>query len=136
MDIEEQIKITLGKAVEIHKQFGPGLVERFYEILLYRELRRSGLRVSRQVPVSLEYKGELHSNIFRMDILLDRTVIIEIKSSRYMSPLFYQQLLTYLKASNLQLGILLNFGQLRMKDGIKRVVNGYEHGLGEEGRNM
>ncbi|MCZ8344416.1 MAG: GxxExxY protein [Leptospira sp.] len=126
MDIEEQIKITLGKAVEIHKQFGPGLVERFYEVLLYRELKRSGLRVSRQVPVSLEYKGELHSNIFRMDILLDRTAIIEIKSSRYMSPLFCQQLLTYLKASNLQIGIVLNFGQLRMKDGIKRVVNGYK----------
>lgn len=126
MDTEEMIRIAIDKSVKIHKKFGPGLVERFYEILLYRELRKEGIRVARQVPIDMEYEGVHHTHIFRVDILMDRKVIIEVKSSRYMSPLFSQQLLTYLKATNLKIGILLNFGKYKMQEGIKRVVNGYE----------
>ena len=111
-------------AVAIHRRFGPGLLESAYELVLVAELRRRGHRVESQVPISLEYEGLKVENAFRIDVLVDNQVIVELKSTESFAPVHAKQLKTYLVLADRRLGLLLNFGMESMKDGIKRILNG------------
>ncbi len=111
-------------AIAIHRRFGPGLLESAYELVLVAELRRRGHRVESQVPISLEYEGIKVENVFRIDVLVDNQVIVELKSTESFAPVHAKQLKTYLVLADRRLGLLLNFGMASMKDGIKRILNG------------
>jgi len=111
-------------AYHIHKQLGPGLLEAAYESVLAYELEGRGLKVQRQLVLPMNY-GALHvDSAYRLDLLVEDTVIVELKSVEGMNPVHQKQLLTYLKLADKRLGLLLNFGMETMKQGIKRVVNG------------
>jgi iron complex transport system substrate-binding protein len=111
-------------AYKIHLQLGPGLLETVYEVTLAHELRKRGFRVRRQVPVPIEFEGLRFDEGFRMDLLVEESVVVEIKSVEKNHPVHPKQLRTHLVLAKLQLGLVLNFGLERMKDGITRIVNG------------
>jgi GxxExxY protein len=116
--------IVVDEAVKLHQALGPGLLEIVYEAVLTRRLRERGLKVERQKPIRIEYQGERFDEGFRTDIIVNRLVIIELKSVEKVSPVHKKQLLTYLRLTNLKVGYLLNFGDYLMKDGISRIING------------
>jgi GxxExxY protein len=109
---------------KIHTALGPGLLESVYELVLARELARRGLLVERQREVSFEYDGLRFDNAFRVDLLVDHRVVVEIKSLERAQPVHAKQLLTYLRLLNLRVGLLVNFGAASLKEGLARVVNG------------
>jgi GxxExxY protein len=111
-------------AYQIHRTLGPGLLETVYEVTLAHELRKRGFRVRRQVPVPIEFDGLKFDEGFRMDLLVEESVIVEIKSTETNHPVHPKQLRTHLILAKLQLGLVLNFGLELMKDGITRIVNG------------
>jgi len=113
-------------AITIHRDLGPGLLESVYEAILERELIRAGVGVRRQVSVPLEYAGLKFDESFRADLIVDDRVIVEVKAVEEMAKAHKRQLLTYLKLTNLQVGLLVNFGVAMMRDGIVRVVNGFD----------
>lgn len=117
-------KIIVDACYKIHTTLGPGLLESVYEIVLQRELESRGLRVRRQVPVSIVWEGINFEEGFRADLIVNDLVIIEIKSVEKLAPVHGKQLLTYLRLMKLRLGLLINFGESLIKDGIKRVANG------------
>ena len=125
MDIEEVARIAVDCGYKLHKDVGPGLLESVYEILLAESLRERGLTVRRQVPVEILYKGIVVDNAFKMDLLVDDRLIIELKSTERDSALYPKQLLTYLRLTNRSLGLLMNFGQETFKQGVQRVVNNH-----------
>ena len=108
----------------IHSKLGPGLLESVYEVLLADELTRRGFSVHQQVPIDIEYNGRKFSEAFRADLIVNDQVIIELKSVESIRPVYKKQLLTYLRLTNLKLGLLINFGENLIKDGISRVANG------------
>ncbi len=110
-------------AVQVHRELGPGLLETVYEIILAHELRRQGLQVERQVPVTVEYRGIRFEEGFRADLIIENKVIIELKCVERLANAHKKQLLTYLRLTDIKLGYLLNFGTALMKDGITRTVN-------------
>ncbi|MBR4251848.1 MAG: GxxExxY protein [Kiritimatiellae bacterium] len=116
---------VLDAAIKIHKQFGPGLLESVYETLLAIELRKRGHTVGTQQPVSFEYEGVRIDNAFRLDMLVDGKVVVELKSTEQMHPVFAKQVKTYLVVLKLHLGLVVNFGLATVKDGFVRIVNGY-----------
>ena len=117
-------KEVVDAAVKVHRELGPGLLETVYEVVLARELESRGLRVERQVPVPILYGGMRFEEGFRADIVVENSVILELKSVEQLSKVHAKQVFTYLKLKGLKLGFLLNFGSNLMKDGIERVVNG------------
>ena len=122
---ENQIgTIIVDEAVRIHKALGPGILEIVYEAVLVRRLEKRGLIVERQKPVSIEFEGEHFDEGFRADLIVNGSVIIELKSVEKVSPVHKKQLLTYLRLTDLKVGYLLNFGDVLMKDGIRRIING------------
>lgn len=123
-------RIVVDACYKIHTTLGPGLLESVYEIVLQRELESRGLRVRRQVPVSIVWEGVTFEEGFRADLIVNDFVIIELKSVEKLAPVHGKQLLTYLRLMKLRLGLLINFGEVLIKDGIKRVANG----LSEEER--
>ena len=123
-------RIVVDACFKIHTTLGPGLLESVYEIVLQRELESRGLRVRRQVPVSIVWEGVTFEEGFRADLIVNDLVIIELKSVEKLAPVHGKQLLTYLRLMKLRLGLLINFGEALIKDGIKRVANG----LSEEAR--
>ena len=108
----------------IHNRLGPGLLESVYETILEHELHQRGLKVQRQVPISIVYDELEIKDSFRADLIVEDKLIIELKSVEKLQPLHSKQLLTYLRLSNLKLGLLINFGAPLIKDGIVRVANG------------
>jgi|TARA_B110000196_G_C20882597_1_gene537463 GxxExxY protein len=116
--------IIVDEAVSIHKVVGPGLLEMVYEAVLARRLKQRGLVVERQRAISIEFEGERFDEGFRADLIVNRLVIIELKSVEQVSPVHKKQLLTYLRLTDLKVGYLLNFGDALMKDGIRRIING------------
>ena len=110
-------------AYRVHRDLGPGLIESVYEIALAYELREQGVAVDRQVSVPLVYRGIRFDEGFRIDLLVESKVILEIKSIEAMNNAHRKQLLTYLRLSGHKLGFLLNFGQALMKQGIVRMAN-------------
>jgi GxxExxY protein len=113
-------------AIAIHSELGPGLLESVYEVTLAHELRQRGCCIDRQVPVPIEYRGVRFDEGYRLDIVVNDLVIIEIKSIEEVSPVHKKQLLTYLRLTRRSLGLLLNFNVNLMKEGISRVANGIE----------
>ena len=109
-------------AVKIHADLGPGLMESVYEAILHKKLQDKGLRVARQVAIPVTYEGLSFQEAFRADLIVEDKVILELKSIDQISKAHRKQLLTYLKRSGLQVGLLLNFGAHLMRDGIARVV--------------
>ena len=110
--------------MHLHCELGPGLLETVYEVLLKKRLEERGLFVLRQAPVAIEYEGQAFDEGFRADLIVERKVIVELKSVEVVHPAHKKQLLTYLKLTGLRLGYLLNFGATLMKDGITRTVHG------------
>ena len=113
-------------AIKLHQRLGPGLLESAYEMILAAELIRRGHKVERQVPVSFEYDGMKFDDAFRADMIVDGQVVVELKATEQRNPVFPRQLKTYLVLMNKHLGLLLNFGQAKMVNGIERIVNGYD----------
>jgi len=111
-------------AVTVHQALGPGLLERVYEAALADELTRKGLSVERQVPVPVVYRDLYFDEGFRLDMRIASCVVVELKCVEAVSKAHKKQLLTYLRLSGLELGLLLNFGEALMRDGIFRVANG------------
>jgi GxxExxY protein len=124
MEPNEVTAQIVDAAYRIHTGLGPGLLETVYEVTLAHELRKRGLRVRRQVPVPIEFDGLLFDEGFRMDLLVEESIIVEVKSVEKNHPVHPKQLRTHLVLAKLQLGLVLNFGLERMKDGITRIVNG------------
>lgn len=112
-------------ALEVHKDMGPGLLESVYKHCMVDELHKMGIKSSCQVYVPLCYKGKELNKDFRIDILVENEIIIEVKAVEEIHPIYEAQLLSYLKISGKWLGILVNFNVLRIKDGYRRFVNGY-----------
>lgn len=110
-------------AICVHKAVGPGLLESVYEACLVYELRQRGIGVRSQVPVPVQYRGRNLEKGFRLDLLIEEKIIVEIKSVSMIMPIHRAQLLTYLRLSHKTLGLLLNFNVLLMKNGIERFVN-------------
>jgi len=113
----------LDQAFKIHSELGPGLLESVYEKCLQYELEQAGFHAKTQVPVPMNYKGIKFEAGFRIDLLVNNKVLVELKSVEALAPVHYAQTLTYLKMSNLKLGLLINFNNKYLKDGIHRVVN-------------
>jgi GxxExxY protein len=121
-------KIIIDAAVGVHRELGPGLLETVYEVVLAHELQQRGLRVLRQMPIQIRYKGMKFDEAFRADIMVDDKVVLELKSVEQVSEAHKKQVQTYLRLTGCKLGFLLNFGEALMKRGITRVVNGLEDG--------
>ncbi len=126
MTENELSRIIIGAAIEVHKILGPGLLESAYETGMERELTLRGLNVRRQVGLPLIYKDVKCDIGYRVDLLVENKVIIEIKSVEALNDVHIAQVLTYLKLSKCKLGLLINFNVKLLKDGIKRLVNNLE----------
>jgi GxxExxY protein len=113
----------LETAISIHRELGPGLLESVYEIILCRELKEYGLDVERQVPIPITYRGTRFDEGFRADLIVERMVLLEIKSVERVIPSHKKQVQTYLRLTGMKLGYLLNFGEAILRDGITRCVN-------------
>jgi GxxExxY protein len=113
-------------SISVHRELGPGLLESVYEVVLAKELSNLGLKVERQVPVPIIYKGVTFNEGFRADLIAEQKVLVELKSVERIMPAHKKQVQTYLKLTGLKLGYLLNFGDDVLKRGITRCVNGLE----------
>jgi GxxExxY protein len=126
MTENEISKVILDSAIALHRELGPGLLECVYEVVLTHELQLRGLRVSRQVPIQIRYKGMIFDEAFRADLVVEEKVIVELKSVEQVSEAHKKQVQTYLRLTGCKLGFLLNFGEALLKRGITRVVNGLD----------
>lgn len=115
----------IGCAMEVYNALGPGLLEAAYEKALIHELELNGLSVASQVPVEMNYKGVNLGEGLRLDLFVEDSIIIELKSVEELKPVHYKQLLTYLKLMDKRIGLLINFNVYDFREGIKRVINGY-----------
>ena len=120
----EVAKIVVDVAFQIHKRLGPGLLESVYEAVMLHELRKRGLHVENQVPIPVEWDGIRLEVGFRADLIVERCLIVELKSVEQINPVHKKQLLTYLRLANCRLGLLINFNTELIKNGISRIVNG------------
>ncbi len=123
MTENEIAKIIVNTCYNIHVKLGPGLLESVYEEILAYELRKQGLKVERQKPIPLIWKTIKMDIGFRADLIVENKVIVELKSVERIAPVHPKQLLTYLRITGLKLGLLVNFNEKLIKDGITRIVN-------------
>ena len=126
MDENKLSYMVIGAAIETHKSVGPGLLESDYEYALAYECRELGLDVRQQVPVPFIYKGARLEVGYRIDLLINNKLIIEIKSIECLQPVHYAQLMTYLKLTDIKLGLVMNFNCCQLKTNIHRIVNKLE----------
>jgi GxxExxY protein len=122
-EIAERI---MDAAFRIHRELGPGLLESVYEVILEKELIEEGIEVARQVPVPIRFRGLTFEAGFRADLVVGKKVIVELKSVEQLKPVHSKQVLTYLRLMDCRLGLLINFGENLLKDGFRRVVNGFD----------
>jgi GxxExxY protein len=115
---------VIGASIEVHKHLGAGLLESTYETCLGHELKLMGLEVKQQVPLPVIYKDVKLNAGYRIDMIVENKVIIEIKSVDALAPIHTAQILTYLKLKDLKLGLLINFNEVKVIDGLKRIING------------
>ena len=125
MEIDEITGIVIDEAIAIHRELGPGLFENVYEAVLTGRIGARGLKVARQLAVPVEFDGQLFDPAFRLDILVEDRLVIEVKAVEQLSQTHIRQLLTYLRLLKQPVGLLLNFNHATMKDGIRRVANEY-----------
>jgi GxxExxY protein len=124
MNENELSKIIVHSCFKIHSELGPGLLESVYEELLSYELKKQNLNFSRQQGIPVVYENVKLDLGFRSDIIVENKVIVEIKSVELIAPVHQKQLLTYLRITGIKLGLLVNFNEVLIKDGIQRIVNG------------
>jgi GxxExxY protein len=125
MTENEISKIIIGAAIEVHKELGPGLLESSYEACLVYELQQQGLNIKQQLALPVVYKGVKLDAGYRIDIMVENKVIVEVKSVDALADIHTAQLLTYLKLKEIKLGLLINFNEVLLKNGLKRILNGY-----------
>lgn len=125
MNAEEVSAVVVDTAFHLHRDVGPGLLESVYEAVLARMLEKRGLHVVRHRPVAFEFDGMRFDEGFRVDLLVESCLIVELKSVEVLAPVHTKQLLTYLRLLNMPLGLLINFGAATFKEGVKRVVNNH-----------
>jgi GxxExxY protein len=123
MELNEISSRILAAAFKVHTAIGPGVLESVYQTCLHHELRKAGLRVEAQISLPVEYDGLQLESGYRIDLLVEDVVIVELKCVEALLPIHKAQLLTYLKLANKPLGLLLNFNVVHMREGIKRVLN-------------
>ncbi|MGN6398875.1 MAG: GxxExxY protein [Flavisolibacter sp.] len=123
MNENELSSIVIGEAIKVHQNLGPGLLESVYEECLSYKLIKSGLMIEKQKPIPLVFEEVKLECGFRCDVLVENKLIIEVKAVEALNDIHLAQVLTYLKLTNKKLGLLMNFNVLKLKDGIKRVVN-------------
>ena len=128
MQIDQISAIVVDEAIAIHRELGPGLLESVYEVILAGRLERRGLRVARQLAVPVDFDGHHFDAAFRLDILVEDCLILEIKAVDQLTKAHAKQLLTYLRLLKQPVGLLLNFSGATMKEGIRRMVNDYKPG--------
>lgn len=121
-EITEKI---IGAAIKVHQRLGPGLLESAYQACLYYEIIKEGLTVEKEKPLPLVYEEVKLDCGYRIDLLIENTIIVEVKSVDALADIHLAQILTYLKLSNKRIGLLINFNVTRLKDGLKRVINKY-----------
>ncbi|MDP2303204.1 MAG: GxxExxY protein [Ignavibacteria bacterium] len=122
MIYEDLTKIIIGCAIDVHKELGPGLLESAYEECLAFDLTNRGLKIERQKPVPIKYKEIKLECGYRIDILVEDKIVLELKSVEAFNPVHEAQILTYLKFAEKKIGLLINFNVLRLKEGIKRYI--------------
>ena len=120
MDRDPLTERIIGCAIEVHRALGPGLLESAYQKCLEFELSQHGIQFRQQVPVPVEYKGTRIECGYRIDLLIDDMVILELKSVEQLAPVHEAQLLTYMKLARISTGLLINFNQQRLIDGLRR----------------
>ncbi len=118
-------KIILDSSIGVHRNLGPGLLESVYEVCLCKELNLRDINLQRQVSLPVEYKNEKLDADFRIDVLVENEIIIELKAVEFLLPVHEAQLLTYLKLADKRLGFLINFNVPKLVDGFKRRVNNF-----------
>ena len=123
MYVRDLSRVIIGCAMRVHTALGPGLLESAYEQCLDYELKKKGFNVGKQIPIPLVYEEVQLDCVYRLDLIVENKVIIEVKSVESLKPIHAVQLLTYLKLQECKLGLLLNFNVLHLKEGIKRVAN-------------
>ena len=121
--IEEIAKIIVNSAFKVHKNLGPGLLERVYEVCLAHEINKAGLNVQSQIDVPIIYDGVTLKEKLRLDLIVENTVIIEVKAVEIVNPVWQAQIISQLKLTDIQLGFLINFNVPLIKNGIKRFIN-------------
>ena len=122
MDLNELTEKVIGLAIKVHRILGPGLLESAYEQALMIEFRRNGIQAQNQVLVPIVYEGEIVEKAFRAEIVVEDRLILELKSVKTIDPSVYKTLFTYLRLSHLKAGLIFNFHERLLKDGIKRMV--------------
>jgi GxxExxY protein len=123
MSDNELSKLIIGCAIEVHKQLGPGLLESAYQECLYYEIKQAGLKVQKEKPMPIVYKEVKLDHGYRIDLLIEEKVVVEIKTVEAFSDVHTAQVLTYLRLGNYKLGLLFNFQTTVLKNGIKRVID-------------
>ncbi|MDD7984054.1 GxxExxY protein [Lentisphaera marina] len=126
MDLNTLSGEIISASIFVHKNLGPGLLESVYESCLTYELRDRGFKVETQIVVPVVYRGMIFGDGFRADMLVNEEVVVELKSVENLKPVHKKQVLTYLKLMDKRLGLLINFGEVLLKDGVYRVVNQYK----------
>jgi GxxExxY protein len=122
---DELARIVVDAAFHIHKDIGPGLLESAYETLLAEKLLRLGLRIERQMPIDIVHDGIVVPAAFRIDLFVENTLVVEIKSVERPAPVHAKQVLTYIRLMRLSLGLLINFGTATFREGVQRVANNH-----------
>ena len=124
MELNQLSSQIIKAAIKIHKELGPGLLESVYQSCIVIEFRYMGINVQSEVPLPIFYRGEkVHEEGFRLDLLVEDTIIVELKSVEKIQAVHKKQLLTYLRLANKPLGLLINFNETLLKDGITRIIN-------------
>lgn len=127
-DLERIAREVVDCGYRLHAHLGPGLLETAYEVLLADQLFKRGLRVARQIAIPLSYDGVVVDNAFKIDLLVENRLVVELKSTERLLPVHGKQVLTYLRLMKLPLGLLINFGEGLYKNGVKRIANDYSGG--------
>ncbi|HEX2533431.1 MAG TPA: GxxExxY protein [Chitinophagaceae bacterium] len=125
MQYEELTSLILQKAIAIHNELGPGLYESIYEEILCFELRTCGRQVQQQAPIPVIYKGIQMAVGFRADLVVDHKIVVEIKSIDQVAPVHKKQVLTYLRLTGIKIGLLINFNEELLKNGVTRLVDNF-----------
>ncbi len=120
---EEIAKIIVNSAFKVHRELGPGLLERVYEVCLAYEIKKAGLEVKSQIDIPIVYDGVVLKEKLRLDLMVENSVIIEVKAVELINPVWQAQIISHLKLTNNQLGFLINFNVPLIKNGIKRFIN-------------
>ena len=122
MEINKITETIIGAAIEVHRHLGPGLLETAYQICLAREMAIRGIAFEQQKPLNLEYKGVVLDCGYRLDFLVEQSVLVELKTVDELQPIHEAQLMTYLKLTGIKIGLLINFNVPLLKNGIKRII--------------